>query len=165
MPHHNFTSETEIHRIGLGLIDRSLPKSDWTHAAHFAAALWLMRYRPELEASACMPDFIRAYNEATGVANTDTDGYHETITQASLRAARAELDRYSASTPIFEIANALMASPILVPPDQSGAARPARCRATAGETPRRVRVRRVSRVAKTKASARAPPTPDISSWR
>ena len=112
MPHHNFTSETEIHRIGLGLIDRSLPKSDWTHAAHFAAALWLMRYRPELEASACMPDFIRAYNEATGVANTDTDGYHETITQASLRAARAELDRYSASTPIFEIANALMASPL-----------------------------------------------------
>jgi hypothetical protein len=112
MPHHNFTSETEIHRIGLGLIDRSLPKSDWTHAAHFAAALWLMRYRPELEAPACMPDFIRAYNEATGVANTDTSGYHETITQASLRAARAELDRYSASTPIFEIANALMASPL-----------------------------------------------------
>ena len=112
MPHHNFTSETEIHRIGLGLIDRSLPKPEWTHAAHFAAALWLMRCRPELEASVRMPDFIRAYNAATGVANTDTSGYHETITQASLRAARAELDRYSASTPIFEIANALMASPL-----------------------------------------------------
>ena len=34
---------------------------------------------------------IRAYNEATGVANTYTEGYHETITQASLRAARSFL--------------------------------------------------------------------------
>jgi len=34
---------------------------------------------------------IRAYNEATGVPNTDTSGYHETITLGSLRAARAWL--------------------------------------------------------------------------
>jgi hypothetical protein len=110
MPHRNFSSEDEIHRIGRGLIDRSLPKGEWTHAAHFAAALWLMRYRPELDLPRRMPDLIRAYNEATGVANTPTGGYHETITQASLRAARAELARHSSSTPVFEIANALMAS-------------------------------------------------------
>jgi hypothetical protein len=72
MPHRNFSFESEIHRIGLGLIDLSLPKTEWTHAAHFAAALWLLRYRPEWDASRRMPDFIRAYNEATGVANTDT---------------------------------------------------------------------------------------------
>jgi hypothetical protein len=35
-----------------------------------------------------MPGFIRAYNEATNTPNTDTGGYHETITLASLRAAR-----------------------------------------------------------------------------
>jgi hypothetical protein len=34
-----FSSESKIHRIGLGLVDLSLPKSEWTHAAHFAAAL------------------------------------------------------------------------------------------------------------------------------
>ena len=85
-----FTSDSEIDRIGRGLIDRSLPKTEWTHAAHFAAAFWLLR-RPEKDAMRDMPGLIRAYNEATGVSNTDTSGYHETITIASLRAARAWL--------------------------------------------------------------------------
>ena len=110
MTHRHFSSETEIHRIGLSLIDLSLPKPEWTHAAHFAAALWLLRYRPDIDAERCMPSFIRAYNEATGVANTETGGYHETITQASLRAARAKLARHSSSTPVYEIASALMMS-------------------------------------------------------
>jgi len=34
---------------------------------------------------------IRAYNEATGTANTLTSGYHETITIASLRATHSWL--------------------------------------------------------------------------
>ena len=88
MPH--FSCDSEIDRIGRGLLDRSLPKSDWTHAAHFAAALWVLR-RPDMDAARDMPGLIRAYNEATGVHNTDATGYHETITLASLRAARAWL--------------------------------------------------------------------------
>src|SRR5512146_44410 len=83
--------DTCIEHIARGLIDRTLPKSDWTHAAHFAAALWLLRHRGDA-AFSDMPPLIRAYNEATGVANTDTSGYHETITIASLRVARAWLD-------------------------------------------------------------------------
>jgi hypothetical protein len=86
-----FISEAAIDRIGRGLIDRSLPKVEWTHAAHFAAACWLLRH-PHLDAVRDMPGLIRAYNEATGVPNTDTGGYHETITLGSLRAARAWLD-------------------------------------------------------------------------
>jgi hypothetical protein len=58
-----------------------------------------------------MPGFIRAYNEATGVANTDTDGYHETITQASLRAARSFLGQDPGCS-LFATCNALMASPL-----------------------------------------------------
>jgi hypothetical protein len=85
-----FSSESEIERIGRGLLDRSLPKAEWTHAAHFAAAFWLVR-RPDMNALRDMPGLIRAYNEATGVANTDSSGYHETITVASLRAAHAWL--------------------------------------------------------------------------
>src|SRR3974390_877488 len=79
-------SDADIERIGRGLQDCSLPKSEWTHAAHFAAAFWLLR-RPDGSAFRDMPAMIRAYNEACGVANTDTNGYHETITVASLRAA------------------------------------------------------------------------------
>jgi hypothetical protein len=105
----HIASDADIERIGRGLIDRSLPKAEWTHAAHFAAALWLLR-RPDMIPSRDMPGFIRAYNEATGVPNTDTGGYHETITLASLRAARAWLaDRPHVS---LHIALAeLMASP------------------------------------------------------
>src|SRR5579862_6067629 len=88
---HAFASDEEILTIGHGLLDRTLPKTVWTHAAHFAATLWLLRCRPEIEIEREMPGFIRAYNEATGGANTDTSGYHETITQASIRAARAFL--------------------------------------------------------------------------
>ena len=57
-----------------------------------------------------MPGLIRAYNEVTGVPNSDTDGYHETITQASLRAAAWFLDAH-AGEELFVVANALMASP------------------------------------------------------
>lgn len=105
-----FASEEAVHRIGRGLLDRSLPKPEWTHAAHFAATLWLMRYRSELDSRAHLPGFIRAYNEATGVPNTETSGYHETITLASLRAAHATLATHARDTPIFVIANGLMAS-------------------------------------------------------
>lgn len=83
-------SDAGIERIVRALIDRSLPKTEWTHAAHFATALWLLRHRG-MAAMAEMPGLIRAYNDATGVANSDSSGYHETITQASLRAGRAWL--------------------------------------------------------------------------
>ena len=85
-------------------------RQEWTHAAHFAAALWLMRYRPDLEPSREMPKLIRAYNESVGRVNDDTGGYHETITQASLRALRGVLDASAADIPVYRIVNALMAS-------------------------------------------------------
>jgi hypothetical protein len=105
-----FNSDDEIAAIGRGVLDLSLPKPRWTHAAHFAAALWLISRRPDLDAARAMPGFIRAYNEATGVANTDTEGYHETITQASLRAAHSFL-REDPQRSLFATCNALMASP------------------------------------------------------
>ncbi len=105
-----FTSDTDIDHIGRGLIERTLPKSEWTHAAHFAAAIWLLDH-PDIDPFKDMPGFIRAYNEATGVENTDTDGYHETITLASLRAAKHILDNAPAGRSLFEIVNDLLASP------------------------------------------------------
>jgi hypothetical protein len=104
-----FHSDEEIVAIGLGLLHRSLPKSSWAHAAHFAAALWLLARRPDLDCPREIPGLIRAYNEATGVANTDTSGSHETITLASLRAARAFLAE-DPSRPLFMTCNALLRS-------------------------------------------------------
>jgi hypothetical protein len=103
----HFSSDSEIDRIGRGLIDRSLPKAEWTHAAHFAAAFWLLR-RSDMHAMRDMPGLIRAYNEASGVPNTDTGGYHETITVVSLRAARAWLAARP-HTALYEALNELLA--------------------------------------------------------
>ena len=106
-----FTCDDEIAAIGRGVLDLSLPKPRWTHAAHFAVALWLISCRADLDASRAMPGFIRAYNEATGVANTDSNGYHETITQASLRAA-GNFRLQNPARSLYETCNALMASPL-----------------------------------------------------
>ena len=85
------TTDEEIERIACGLLDLSLPKPEWTHRAHFAAALWLLAHPDVLASEGGMAPIIRRYNEATGVANTNTAGYHETITTASLRGAAAYL--------------------------------------------------------------------------
>ena len=78
-----FSSEAEIARAGGKFLDRSLPKPEWTHAAHFAVSLWLIRHRPALDLDETLPGLIRAFNEASGTPNTDSGGYHETITRAS----------------------------------------------------------------------------------
>ena len=110
-----YSSENEIIRIGEGVCSCTLPRAEWTHAAHFAAALWLMRYRPDQEPSREMPRLIRAYNESVGRVNDDSGGYHETITQASLRALRGVLDANPPDVPVFRIVNTLMASSLANP--------------------------------------------------
>ena len=106
-----FTTNAAIIRIGTGLLDRTLPKPEWTHAAHFAAAVWVIAARPDLIAARDLPPAIRAYNEATGVPNTDTGGYHETITQASIRAARHIAALHSGKS-LADITSALLDSPL-----------------------------------------------------
>jgi hypothetical protein len=101
-----FASDEEIVAIGRGMSERSLPKARWTHAAHFAAALWLIRQGRDGET----PELIRAYNLAVGGVNSDSEGYHETITQASLAAARAFMAAH-AGEPLHRVCNALLASP------------------------------------------------------
>lgn len=100
------TSDEEIAAVARGLIARSLPVERWTHAAHFAAALWLIDQGREAE----MPTLIRAYNEAVGTPNSDSRGYHETITLASLAAARAARAERAGQT-LHDVCNALLASP------------------------------------------------------
>ena len=105
-----FKSNEDIIHIGRGSIDLSLPKAEWTHAAHFAAAIWLLSH-PQMDAFAEMPEIIRAYNISTGVPNSDTDGYHETITIASLRAAEFVLNNAPTDQALYKTVNAVLASP------------------------------------------------------
>jgi hypothetical protein len=83
-----FAREEELGVLALGFLDHSLPKECWTNDAHWAGSLWLLRHRPDIVLERDLPDLIRAFNLAKGGENTDTAGYHETITQASIHIIR-----------------------------------------------------------------------------
>lgn len=67
-------------QVGAGLLDRSLPKPEWTHDAHLLACISLIRRSGAAEALSVLRTAIPRYNESTGVVNTSTSGYHDTIT-------------------------------------------------------------------------------------
>ena len=106
----HYASDLDIERLAEAVLDRSLPKPQWIHAAHFATAVWLMRHRPDWVLAQRMPGIIRAYNEATGTPNTDDGGYHETITLASLEVARMFVEASDRDEPIHLLIDRLMAS-------------------------------------------------------
>lgn len=107
-----FESDTEIERIGEGLLARTLPRSDWTHEAHLAAATYLLLRRPDIDVDERMPDIIRGYNESVGGVNSDTEGYHETVTRVFLRGVRLFLAEADPSEPLHELVNQLLLSPM-----------------------------------------------------
>jgi hypothetical protein len=83
-----FTDDAAIARVGEGLLACTLPRDEWTHEAHLAACLWLVRERPDILPERDMPSIIRAYNESVGGVNDDIQGYHETLTQFYISTVR-----------------------------------------------------------------------------
>lgn len=61
---------------------RTLPKSEWTHQAHLAVGTWHVHRLGPDEALLRLRSGIRQLNDAHGTPNTDSSGYHETITRA-----------------------------------------------------------------------------------
>ena len=108
--HPTYLTDHAIAGIAAGLIDASLPRSRWTHAAHFAAALWLLRHDPAR--AAVIGDLIRHYNAASGGVNSDSEGYHETITRASLHMAGLALAAHGPETPLSTVMADLLAGPL-----------------------------------------------------
>ena len=88
-----FADDAAIRDIGERMLARTLPKAEWTHEAHLSTCAWLILERPEIVPERDLPDLIRRYNESVGGVNSDSEGYHETITQVMIRAVRAALTR------------------------------------------------------------------------
>src|SRR5438067_12891353 len=103
-----FPDDAAVRRIGEGLIACTLVRADWTHEAHLAATLWLLVERPDIVPERDLPHLIRRFNESVGGVNSDTEGYHETITQCFLRGVRGYLARADAALPLVEKANGLL---------------------------------------------------------
>ena len=74
-----------------GLLAATLTKAEWTHSAHLAACVGLVRrLGPAAALDACR-DAIPRLNEAHGVVNDDGSGYHETITVFYVAAVAAAI--------------------------------------------------------------------------
>ncbi|HAE26361.1 MULTISPECIES: hypothetical protein [Hyphomonas] len=106
----SFETDDDIAALLEGFRGRTLPKEKWTHAAHWAAALGLIA-EDAAAAYRDMPGMIRAYNESVGGRNTETEGYHETITVASLKAAEHALGAAPEGTPLHAVLSDLLAGP------------------------------------------------------
>jgi hypothetical protein len=70
-------------------IDCTLDKWDWTHEAHIVVGLFMVTHHGA-DALAQMRTALKRYNECTDVPNTDTSGYHETLTHFWLERIRKE---------------------------------------------------------------------------
>jgi len=107
-----FSSDAEIEHIGEGLLARTLPRSEWTHEAHLAATTYLQLKRPDVELDRELPGIIRRYNESVGGVNSDSEGYHETITRVFLQGVRLFLAEADPKEPLHELVNELLLSPM-----------------------------------------------------
>jgi hypothetical protein len=105
-----FEDDASIVHIGEGLLARSLPRAEWTHEAHLAACIWIVRDRPDIDPVTDMAGIISSYNVAVGGVNDDTQGYHETITQVYIAGVKAHLAEAGGEMPLYEAVNALLLS-------------------------------------------------------
>jgi len=111
-PVRHFLSDDAVAHIGEGLIARTLPRAEWTHEAHLAATTYLLLKHSEIDFDRELRGIISRYNESVGGRNTDTEGYHNTITRAYLRGIRLFLEESDAARPIHELVNELLMSPM-----------------------------------------------------
>ncbi len=105
-----FASDVAVRRVGMGLLTHTLPRSEWTHEAHLAACLWLVRERSDIALERELPAIIAAYNESVGGVNDDTQGYHETLTQLYIAGVRTFSSAYPLDVTLFDAVNALLTS-------------------------------------------------------
>lgn len=90
----------------------TLPKPTWTHATHLRVGAWHVHHLGEAAALTALRTGIRRLNESHGVANTDSTGYHETITVAYVRIIAAFLASFDATVPLAARVEELVRGPV-----------------------------------------------------
>jgi len=79
---HPFTESTEALEEFVSQWERgTLPKKQWTHGAHVGIAAYFAYGYSSAAVLQIMRLGIRHYNLASGAANTEDHGYHETLTR------------------------------------------------------------------------------------
>jgi hypothetical protein len=107
-----FTTDAEIEHLGEGLLACTATREEWTHEAHLAATAYLLLHRLDIDLDEELPGIIRRFNESVGGVNSDSEGYHETITRSFLIGVRLFLDEADTGEPLFKLVNDLLRSPM-----------------------------------------------------
>ena len=111
-PVRHFLSDEAVRNVGEGLLARTLPREKWTHEAHLAATTYLVLKHPELDLDVELRGIITRYNESVGTPNSDSEGYHDTITRAYLRGIRLFLEKADARSALHDLVNELLMTPM-----------------------------------------------------
>ncbi|WP_017670580.1 hypothetical protein [Blastomonas sp. AAP53] len=106
-----FESSSAVRLLGERLIASCLPRDEWTHEAHVAACLWLIAERPDLDAARDFPTIIRRHNDSVGTPNTDSSGFHATITHCYVVGVATFLTRVDPALELAAKVNMLLDAP------------------------------------------------------
>jgi hypothetical protein len=90
----------------------AIPAAEWTHEAHLVVGAWHVARLGAAAALDRMRAGIRALNAAHGTVDSDTRGYHETITRVYVRLLAAFLGARPAGEPLDDAVAALLAGPL-----------------------------------------------------
>lgn len=91
---------------------RTLPKPQWDHFAHLTVGHHYVATYGADEALVRLRTDISSYNEACEVPNSDTRGYHETITAFYVLSIARYLATIAASTPLLDQVHGLLNHPL-----------------------------------------------------
>lgn len=101
-----------IEELGARFEAAAIPATEWTHETHLVMGTWhVARFGPTAALERLRAG-IRGLNAAHGTVDSDTRGYHETITRAYVRVIARFLQGRPASEPLDAGVAALLASPL-----------------------------------------------------
>jgi hypothetical protein len=107
-----YATEDAIHAVVNGLLEATWPEADWKHREHCVATLGLVLFHPEMDLDRELPGIIQRYNLANGGQNTDSSGYHHSITLLYLNAIRSFVKSLPMATSPVDAARQLLQSPL-----------------------------------------------------
>lgn len=105
-----YKTDKEVNLLIKAFEERTLAKSEWTHTAHLTVGLYYCFHHPFGVAKNLMRDGIHWLNDTHGTPNTDSSGYHETITIFWLETTAKFLEENKAEKSLAILANKLTAS-------------------------------------------------------
>jgi hypothetical protein len=102
--------EAAVIEIVDGFRARTLPYARWTHQAHLVVGLWHVLNLPASAVLEALRRGITAYNTAVGTPNSDSEGYHETITAFYAWAIDRFVREAKVGSTLLDLARSLLAS-------------------------------------------------------